>query len=143
MLTPEVDFNENYYRFKLHLRPKALAASHITDADIPPLPRGKKGIDVLSDFLRYLFECTRIYIIESNPSGATFWESVKDNVEFVLTHPNGWEGPQQAIMRRAAVFAGLIPDAPHGQARLQFVTEGEASLHFCINKGALGDLQVS
>ncbi|KAK0196216.1 hypothetical protein F5146DRAFT_319918 [Armillaria mellea] len=127
--------------FKLHLRPKTLAASHISDADIPPLPRGKKGIDVLSDFLRYLFECTRNYIIESNPSGANFWESVKDNVEFVLTHPNGWEGPQQAIIRRAAVFAGLIPDAPHGQARLQFVTEGEASLHFCINKGALGDLR--
>lgn len=125
--------------FKLHLRPKTLAASHITDADIPPLPRGKKGIDVLSDFLRYLFECTRTYIIEANPSGPAFWESVKDNVEFILTHPNGWEGPQQAIMRRAAVVAGLIPDAPHGQARLQFVTEGEASLHFCINKGILGN----
>jgi hypothetical protein len=39
------------------------------------------------------------------------------------------------MMRRAAVTAGLIPDGAAGQARLSFVTEGEASLHFCIQKG--------
>ena len=38
-------------------------------------------------------------------------------------------------MRRAAVTAGLIPDGAAGQARLSFVTEGEASLHFCIQNG--------
>jgi hypothetical protein len=39
------------------------------------------------------------------------------------------------MMRRAAVTAGLIPDGAAGQARLSFVTEGEASLHFCIQNG--------
>ena len=43
------------------------------------------------------------------------------------------------MMRRAAVTAGLIPDSAVGQARLSFVTEGEASLHFCIQKGLTND----
>jgi len=38
-------------------------------------------------------------------------------------------------MRKTAVTAGLIPDTDEGQARLTFVTEGEASLHFCIRNG--------
>ncbi|KAF9055141.1 hypothetical protein BDZ89DRAFT_7565 [Hymenopellis radicata] len=42
-------------RFKLHLRPKALAASHITDADIPALPLRKTALGILTDSLRYLF----------------------------------------------------------------------------------------
>jgi hypothetical protein len=39
------------------------------------------------------------------------------------------------MMRQAAVTAGLIPDGAAGQARLFLVTEGEASLHFCIQNG--------
>lgn len=47
-------------------------------------------------------------------------------------------------MRRAAVRAGLIPDTLHGHARISFVTEGEASLHFAIENGALSEVaQVS
>ena len=61
--------------------------------------------------------------------------SVKDEIDFVLSHPNGWEGAQQAEMRRAAVLAKLIPDTTAGHARLSFVTEGEASLHFAALNG--------
>ena len=43
------------------------------------------------------------------------------------------------MMRRAAVTAGLIPHGAAGQARLSFVTEGEASLHFCIQKGLINE----
>ncbi len=128
-------------RFKLHLRPKALAASHITDADIPALPRGKTALDIFADFLRYLFAAAKAYIIETTPSGVSLWNSVEHNIDFVLTHPNGWEGQQQGLMRRAAVVAGLIEDGI-GQERLQFVTEGEASLHFCINKNVLTKDQI-
>ncbi len=59
----------------------------------------------------------------------------KGRSTFVLSHPNGWEGTQQSQMRTAAILAGLIPDTPTGNARLSFVTEGEASLHFAIQNG--------
>ena len=60
---------------------------------------------------------------------------MKSQIDFVLSHPNGWEGTQQSEMRRAAVLAGLVPDNPNGHSRLSFVTEGEASLHFSIQNG--------
>lgn len=88
--------------------------------------------------MQYLFHCAKTYISESIPNGLAFWQSFERDIEFVLTHPNGWEGFQQSQMRQAAIQAGLIPDSAAGRARIQFVTEGEASLHFCIQHG-LGD----
>ena len=67
------------------------------------------------------------------------WHSLEDRTEFVLTHPNGWEGAQQCKIRTAAVQAGLIPNNEDGHSRLSFVTEGEASLHFCIQSGLTND----
>ena len=64
---------------------------------------------------------------------------MEGRTEFVLTHPNGWEGPQQSMMRTAAVQAGLILDNEDGHSRLSFVTEGEASLHFCVQNGLTND----
>ena len=43
------------------------------------------------------------------------------------------------MMRTAAVQAGLIHDDEDGQSRLSFVTEGEASLHFCVQSGLTTD----
>jgi len=63
------------------------------------------------------------------------WSSVQKDIQFVLSHPNGWEGFQQSQMRKAAVLAGLISDTPDEHARITFVTEGEASLHFAIQNG--------
>lgn len=102
---------------------------------ISPLPPGKTAIDVFADFLKYLFRCARTFIQQSQPNGLQFWTSIEHHIQFVLTHPNGWEGAQQSQMRRAAVRAGLIEDTATGQKRVQFVTEGEASLHFCIHNG--------
>ena len=93
------------------------------------------AIDVFADFLRYLYQCAEKYIEETYFNGPKLWESLQPTSEFVLSHPNGWEGAQQSMMCRAAVTAGLIPDGSAGQARLSFITEGEASLHFCIQKG--------
>jgi hypothetical protein len=61
-------------------------------------------------------------------------------MQFVLSHPNGWEGAQQTKMRRAAVYGGLIPDTDEGKARIRFVTEGEASLHACVLNGLAADV---
>ena len=90
---------------------------------------------MFADFLRYLHFCARKYIEETHASGEELLKSLEANTSFVLTHPNGWEGAQQSLMRRAAVTAGLVPDTPEGHARVSFVTEGEASLHFCIQSG--------
>jgi len=109
-----------------------MASNHVTDQDIPPLPPNKTAIQILTDFMGYLFQCTKTYIQETHASGHAMWESFEDNIDFVLSHPNGWEGPQQTQIRRAAVLAGLVPDSPEGQARIRLVTEGEASLHFCL-----------
>jgi hypothetical protein len=108
---------------------------------IPTLPQGKSAIDVFSDFpsLRYLHECARTFIEETHANGVDLWHNLKDSSDFVLTHPNGWEGAQQGMMRTAAVQAGLIPDNEDGHFRLSFVTESEASLHFCVQNGLAND----
>ncbi|TRM63778.1 hypothetical protein BD626DRAFT_260775 [Schizophyllum amplum] len=122
--------------FKLHLRPRGSDSDHELST-LPPLPPNKSVVDVFSDYLAYLFNCTRTYIQETHPAGVQFWNSVKHNIDFVLTHPNGWEGRQQSQMREAAVQAGLVPGNDEGRARVSFVTEGEASLHFCLSKGLI------
>ena len=122
------------FRFKLHLRPNNAATREITQK-LPPLPAGKQALEILADFLRYMYTCGRTYIEESHANGADLWTSVEDEIQFILTHPNGWEGIQQTQMRQAAVKAGLVPDTAAGRARIAFVTEGEASLHFAIKHG--------
>ncbi|PFH48902.1 hypothetical protein AMATHDRAFT_64343 [Amanita thiersii Skay4041] len=119
--------------FKLHLRPPHLATEQRFDINrIPPLPQNKTAIRVFSDLLGYLFISTKTYIQQRQ--GSRIWESVEGNIDYVLSHPNGWEGRQQAHMRRAAITAGLVSDDSEALQRIKFVTEGEASLCFCLNK---------
>jgi hypothetical protein len=58
---------------------------------------------------------------------------VKDEIHFVLSHPNGWEGYQQTQLRQAVVKAGLIAD--ERAENVSFITEGEASLWFALQHG--------
>ncbi|KAG9309474.1 hypothetical protein JVU11DRAFT_10444 [Chiua virens] len=116
--------------WKLHLRPQCLPSVHIKDDDIPPLPKGKPITHVLGDFIKYLFQCAEAYILASYPR--YIWLSVKDDIQFIFTHPNGWEGVQQQRIRRGIELAGLVPGTLKGHERVRFLTEGEASLHFCI-----------
>ena len=97
------------------------------------LPKGKTIVDVFSDFMRYLFHSTKTFFVavSSGRKGELRWNSVSSNIELVLTHPNGWGGPQQSQLRAAAVQAQLVPNTPAGHERVHFMTEGEASLHFC------------
>ncbi|KAI6119936.1 hypothetical protein EV401DRAFT_2209244 [Pisolithus croceorrhizus] len=130
--------NFTIHRFKMHLRPKSSATSDAAD-QITPLPPDKTVIDIFVDFMEYLYDCTRKYIQETFPNQPDFLASMDRNnaIDFVLTHPNGWEGSQQAQMRQAAVRAKLVPDTDAGHARVHFVTEGEASLHLCIQRGLM------
>ncbi|PBK90604.1 hypothetical protein ARMGADRAFT_1014645 [Armillaria gallica] len=119
--------------FKLHLRPPSASSEEISRG-IPPLPDGMDVVTVFADFYAYLFDCTKTFILDTHQN-ASLWNSVESSIEFVLSHPNGWEGSQQCKMRQAAVDAGLVPDDDEGHSRVHFVTEGEASLHFCIHQG--------
>ncbi|KAH6910166.1 hypothetical protein BKA70DRAFT_1560798 [Coprinopsis sp. MPI-PUGE-AT-0042] len=124
--------------FKLHMRPRGQRSNILAPA-IPPLPPNKTVVMVFADYLKYLHNCAKVYIQETHAGGASIWNTVAKDITYVLTHPNGWEGPQQAQMREAAIAANLIPDTAEGRARITFVTEGEASLHFCINNNLAPD----
>ncbi|KAG1739210.1 uncharacterized protein EDB91DRAFT_1053992 [Suillus paluster] len=124
--------------FKLRLRPKTMKLK-MNGMRLSPLPRHKTPVDVFGDFLAYLFRCTKSFIIDTHANGQTLWHHVETSIEFVLSHPNGWEGAQQTKMRRAAAHGGLIPDTDEGRARIRFVTEGEASLHACVQSGLAAD----
>lgn len=118
----------------MHIRPRNEITNTIT-SKIPPLPKNKTVVQVLADFLSYLFRCAKDYILVTHANGRDLWDSVEEEIEFVVSHPNGWEGYQQKQMRDASVLAGFIQDSPEGHARVSFVTEGEASLHFSIHNG--------
>jgi hypothetical protein len=68
-------------------------------------------------------------------SGSSLWSALRSKAEFVISHPNGWEGAQQFKLRQAAVMAKLLQDTPEDMNRLRFVSEGEASLCYCIGEG--------
>ena len=124
----------SFQRFKLHLRSK-VGAGRSVGSDLIPLPFDKTVVEVFADFLRYLLECASSYIQDTHANGPDLWNSVKSDIDFVLSHPNGWEGEQQSEIRRAAVLAELIPDNESGHSRISFVTEGEASLHYSVENG--------
>lgn len=94
-------------------------------------------MDLFADILKHLNQCARTYIEETHVDGASMLTSGK--IEYILSHPNSWEGAQQTLMRRAAVQAGLIVDTPEGHSRISFITEGEACLNFCIDKGLMNE----
>jgi hypothetical protein len=107
------------------------------------LPKGKTIVDVFADFMGYLFDSTKALFKASEANGELRWKSVSNSVELVLTHPNGWGGPQQTKLRTAAIKAGIVPDTPSGRSRVHFVTEGEASFNFCATHTQTGrDLKV-
>ena len=100
------------------------------------LPKGKTIVDVFADFMRYLFDSTEALFRSSEPN--VKWDSIT-TIELVLTHPNGWKGPQQGQLRTAAVKAGIIQDTPAEHARVHFVSEGEASFNFCVTHTQEGE----
>jgi hypothetical protein len=103
------------------------------------LPKGKSLQDVFVDFIRYLFDSAKIFIQESEPVGKELWENLQGNIDLVLSHPNGWEGPQQEFLRKAVVRAAIFTEK-EASSRVSFVTEGEATFHFCVTETRSGDL---
>jgi len=118
--------------FKLRLRPPSVL-SELQDLKLPNLPTGKDVVQVFADFLGYLMDCTEKYIKDSNITVTDgVWSTLCHDLILVLAHPNGWAGAQQQQMRRSVALAGIIPATSSGHDRIFFVTEGEASLHYCV-----------
>jgi hypothetical protein len=86
-------------------------------------------------------KCAESFIKDTHPQVLSSWAALRARAEFIIAHPNGWEGVQQTKLRRAAVQANLIPDTAEGRSRIGFVSEGEASLHFCIGEGFVSDVR--
>ncbi|CEL62443.1 hypothetical protein RSOLAG1IB_04799 [Rhizoctonia solani AG-1 IB] len=58
-------------------------------------------------------------------------------MEVIIAHPNGWGIREQAFLRSVAVAAGFST-ADQAPTKVRFVTEAEASVHFCIHHTNLG-----
>ncbi|THH13132.1 hypothetical protein EW146_g7051 [Bondarzewia mesenterica] len=133
----EVDKMFKVEWFKLLLRPRSIDTTDgIPKPKLPPCKHDV--IDIFADFYHYLYDRARVFITETHANGNLLWQSVEGDVDFILSHPNGWEGSQQSAMRRAAIKAGLVPDTFEGRERVKFVTEGEASFHYCVSSGLTG-----
>ncbi|KAI0319127.1 hypothetical protein OF83DRAFT_1055495 [Amylostereum chailletii] len=123
--------------FKLLLRPSTEPAPQ--GVQMPSLPKHVSA--VFSDFYcSFSTKCSaKKFIQERHASGSSIWNSFKDNIDIVLGHPNGWTLAEQDQMRRAAVdaaiAAGVLQDAPNVGKKVSFVSEGEASFHFCVMSG--------
>ncbi|QRW20327.1 heat shock protein 70 kDa 12A [Rhizoctonia solani] len=122
--------------FKLHLHPNDMKTRH--DLKLDALPPGVNLGQIYADFLRYLLKYTQEYFEDRILDGKSIWERYSPNMEVVIAHPNGWGLREQTFLRKAAVDAGV---SAHEQAQknIRFLTEAEASVHFCIHHTNLGD----
>ncbi|QRV77747.1 heat shock protein 70 kDa 12A [Ceratobasidium sp. AG-Ba] len=125
--------------FKLHLHPSDMRSRHNLQLD--PLPSGVPLRHVYRDFLGYLLKHTRSFFEDRIVDGPLIWENYHSTMEVVIAHPNGWGLREQAFLRIAAIDAGFAPtSSPH---MIRFVTEAEASVHFCIYHTNLGNRLVA
>ncbi|KAG7087569.1 hypothetical protein E1B28_013524 [Marasmius oreades] len=129
--------------FKLFLEPNALREESAIDPRLPPLPPGKKPIDVIVDFLSHLWEYAKVQITQV--TGAV---SDLDTADVWLTVPAAWDAQGCNIMREAAIIAGLVQNARAGddrdwRDRLRIITEPEAAAVHCAHLTDLHHLKPS
>ncbi len=112
--------------------------------ELDELPPNTSAEDVMKDLMHYLYKETIKYIEEHHADGKTILDQVKNRVQFVLSHPNGWAGKPQQRLRKCAVLGGLVQSDEEARQRIRFITEGEASALSCLaSKFAPSPLPVS
>lgn len=116
------------------LPPPYGSTTNLSTLDIPPLPSRVTIEKVYTDFLKYLMVNTQKSFEESIPNGTAVWRRLRETTIVVLTTPNGWELSQQGTLRNAAIAAELMKEGNTHQL-LDFVTEGEASVHYALAYG--------
>jgi hypothetical protein len=114
-------------------------ANVLPTIEIPPLPPSTTLKKVYADFLKYMFTTTRSFFESNTPNGKSIWSRLEGQLILILCTPNGWDTSQQAFLREAVVTAGIMTNtqtdelvAEGRRRRLEFVTEGEASVHYAL-----------
>ncbi|CAE6461834.1 unnamed protein product [Rhizoctonia solani] len=113
--------------FKLLLHPDELRAGLKTET----LPYGVTLEQVYTDFLKYLFQHTEKFFKDIIAHGDRLWPRYRSTMEFFIAHPNAWSTREQAFLRKVATQAGLV-NAINASKNVRFVTEAEASIHYCL-----------
>lgn len=88
---------------------------------------------VYADFMAYLLGSTQKFFEKKVLGGKPIWQALAPSMLVTLAHPNGWGTPEQGLLRRAARRAGMVSS----DNQVLFVTEAEASIHFCLSRPAL------
>jgi hypothetical protein len=100
----------------------------------PELPFTLTVERIYADLLKYLMVHTQSFFESRTADGARTWSSLIDKSDIVIAHPNGWGLREQGVLRGAAIMAEIVSEADAG-TRIRFVSEGEASVHFCLLHG--------
>jgi hypothetical protein len=108
--------------------------------EIPSLPSHVTLKRVYVDFLRYMFKSTKAFFENNMLNGISIWSRLEARILVILATPNGWDVAQQGFLREAAVEAGLMPQA-NAREQLEFVTEGEAAVHYVLDYQTHGWLE--
>jgi len=117
--------------FKHHLHPRTMLAN--IELKKHPLPYDITLEQVYIDFMKYLLGNTKSFFEKKVLGGRALWGRLCPTMQVILAHPNGWGTPEQAFLRRVALRAGMAS----GDNQITFVTEAEASVHFCLSRPTL------
>lgn len=102
------------------------------------LPPGVSLRQIYADFLGYLLKHSKSFFEDRILDGKQIWARYQPKMEVVIAHPNGWGIREQTFLRGAAIDAGFS-DVASASTKIRFVTEAEASVHFCIYHTNLGE----
>lgn len=102
-------------------------------SDLIALPYGVTLEQVYTNFMTYLFDNTQAFFEKKVLGGKSQWEKLLPTIQIIIAHPNGWGTPEQAFLRQAARRAGMASS----DSQITFVTEAEASVHFCLSRPTL------
>jgi hypothetical protein len=97
---------------------------------VPPLPSDIPLKRVYRDLLQYLFNHARNFYLQQ-PGATAVWKRLENNRYFVFTTPNGWDTIQHQFLLQAAVDADLV-GGNDADLHVDFISEGEASVHFSV-----------
>ena len=107
------------------------SVSNLATLEIPPLPGGVSIDRVYSDMLRWLIQHAMNFFKTHTVDGEQIWTRIGGHSTIILAIPNGWEMPQQHLLRKAVVMSNALPGNSE-EDRVDFVTEGEASVHYAL-----------
>ncbi|KAF8593580.1 hypothetical protein BDV93DRAFT_612189 [Ceratobasidium sp. AG-I] len=115
--------------FKLHLHPDAMKQKH--NLTVQPLPGNVDLLTIYTDFMVYLMKHTQQFFESRIIDGRKVWEELSGSMSIIIAHPNGWTVKEENFLRKAAVAAKYTAYA-NAHSQIQFVSEAEASVHFCM-----------